>query len=641
MTPPANWSTRDIIATVRRYWGYSELRPLQEQAIRAGLDHRDSLVVMPTGGGKSLCYQVPAELAQRTDIVVSPLISLMKDQVDGLRECGYPAAALYSGMSPEALRDTEDRMIRGHYRLVFVAPERLLTPRFLQLVERAQVRAFAIDEAHCISHWGHDFRPEYRQLAELKTRFPRASVHAYTATATERVRADIAEQLRLIHPSLLVGCFDRPNLIYRIVPRVDAPTQALEILRRHRGEAAIIYCISRNDTESIAAFLQKNGLRAAFYHAGMEADERRRTQDAFAAESIDVVAATVAFGMGIDRSDVRCVIHAAMPKSIEHYQQETGRAGRDGLEAECVLLYSAADFLRWESLIEKSAAEAAAGPDILAASRTLLEQMRRLCTGVHCRHYKLAEYFGQPYSRSSCEACDVCLNEIDDLEDATVTAQKILSCVARAGERFGVEHIIDVLLGANTERVRRRRHEQLSTYGLLKGTDRKILTNMLYQLIDSGLLERSADEHPVLRLNSAAREVLRGSRSVRLLRPQIRIKKTRFDKKSWEGVHGGLFEALRALRRELAEKRGVPAYVLFSDATLRDMARLRPGSPAAFLSVRGVGERKLADVGERFLEEISSYCRANRLPLDSEMDSRAFGEPGARRRNRRIKTPTE
>ena len=592
------------------------MRPLQEQAIKAGLEQRDSLVVMPTGGGKSLCYQVPPELAQRTDIVVSPLISLMKDQVDGLRECGYPAAALYSGMTPEELRRTEEQMLEGRFRLVFVAPERLLTPRFLQLVERLEIRAFAIDEAHCISHWGHDFRPEYRQFASLKKRFPQASVHAYTATATERVRADIAAQLRLRDPAILVGTFDRPNLVYRIVPRLDARAQVLEILQRHRRQAAIVYCISRKDTESMASFLQANQLRAAFYHAGMEADERRRTQDDFAAEDLDVVAATVAFGMGIDRSDVRCVIHAAMPKSIEHYQQETGRAGRDGLEAECVLLYSAADVLRWESLIEKSAGDAEAAPEIIAASRQLLDHVRRLCSGVHCRHRKLSEYFGQEYLKPTCEACDVCLNEVEGLADATVTAQKILSCVARAGEHFGAEHIVDVLLGASTDRIRRWHHEELSTYGLMKGTARPALTNMLYQLIDDGLLERTTDERPVLRLTDASREVLRGNRSVQLLQPKTKVKKTRFDEKSWESVDAGLFETLRNLRRQLADERRVPAYVLFSDATLRDMARVRPGSPNALLGIRGVGERKLADLGERFLEIIETYCRENRLPLD-------------------------
>ena len=616
MSAPSNFSISDILGTVRRYWGYTELRPLQEQAIRAGLEQRDSLVVMPTGGGKSLCYQVPPELAQRTDIVVSPLISLMKDQVDGLRECGYPAAALYSGMTPEELRRTEEQMLARRFHLVFVAPERLLAPRFLQLVERLEIRAFAIDEAHCISHWGHDFRPEYRQFASLKKRFPQASVHAYTATATERVRADIAAQLRLRDPAILVGTFDRPNLVYRIVPRLDARAQVLEILQRHRRQAAIVYCISRKDTESMASFLQANQLRAAFYHAGMEADERRRTQDDFAAEDLDVVAATVAFGMGIDRSDVRCVIHAAMPKSIEHYQQETGRAGRDGLEAECVLLYSAADVLRWESLIEKSAGDAEAAPEIIAASRELLDHVRRLCSGVHCRHRKLSEYFGQPYLKPSCEACDVCLNEVEGLADATVTAQKILSCVARAGEHFGAEHIVDVLLGASTDRIRRWHHEELSTYGLMKGTARPALTNMLYQLIDDGLLERTTDERPVLRLTDASREVLRGNRSVRLLQPKTKVKKTRFDEKSWESVDTGLFETLRNLRRQLADERRVPAYVLFSDATLRDMARVRPGSPSALLGIRGVGERKLADLGQRFIEVIVSYCRENRLPLE-------------------------
>jgi ATP-dependent DNA helicase RecQ len=615
---PDSWTTAELLATVRRYWGYSELRPLQEQAIRAGLEQRDSLVIMPTGGGKSLCYQVPAALAERTDIVVSPLISLMKDQVDGLRECGYPAAALYNGMEPEAVHKTEAQIAAGGYRLVFVAPERLLMPRFLQLLERARIRAFAVDEAHCISHWGHDFRPEYRRLAELKSRFPQASVHAYTATATERVRADIIHQLHLRHPEVLVGTFDRPNLVYRVIPRADAHAQVLEVLQRHRGETAIVYCLSRKDTEAMTAFLQRSGLRAAFYHAGMEPEERRRVQDAFASSTLNVVAATVAFGMGIDRSDVRCVIHAAMPKSIEHYQQETGRAGRDGLEAECVLFYSAADVLRWESLIEKSAGEADAAPEIVTAARELLNHMRRLCSGADCRHRMLSEYFGQTYSRTNCEACDVCLNEVEGLADATVTAQKILSCVARTGERFGAEHVVDVLLGADTERIRRWRHEELSTYALMKGADRKTLTSLLYQLIDHGLLERAAGERPFLRLTNASWEVLRGNRAVQLLQPKAKVKKTRFEARSWESVDAGLFETLRTLRRQLAAERGVPPYVLFNDATLRDMARVRPGSREALLNIRGVGERKLADLGDRFLGAISSYCRANRLPLDVE-----------------------
>jgi ATP-dependent DNA helicase RecQ len=617
-----------ILATVRRYWGFDTLRPLQEQAIRAGLEQRDSLVVMPTGGGKSLCYQVPPELAQRTDVVVSPLISLMKDQVDGLRECGYPAVALYSGLPWETVREAERQIAAGVYRLIFVAPERLLTPRFLQLIERLRVCAFAIDEAHCISHWGHDFRPEYRQLSELKARFPQASVHAYTATATERVRQDIVQQLQLKDPAVLVGIFDRPNLVYRVVPRVDTQRQVLDVVRRHAGQAIIVYCISRRDTESMACALQQYDVRAAFYHAGMEAETRRRTQEAFANEQLDVVVATVAFGMGIDRGDVRAVIHAAMPKSIEHYQQETGRAGRDGLEAECVLFYSAADAIRWESLIERSAAGSDAPAEVIAASRGLLDHMRRLCTGTRCRHRTLSEYFGQAYTKPRCEACDVCLNEIEGLADATVTAQKILSCVVRAGERFGTEHIVDVLLGADTERVRRWRHAELSTYGLLRGTGHKPLTNMLYQLLDDGLLERTTDERPVLRLNDASWAVLRGQRTVRLLQPKAEVAKTRFDEASWEGVDRGLFESLRALRRQIADERHVPAYVVFGDGTLRDMARVRPGSPTSLLNVRGVGERKLADLGQRFLEHIAAYCGAHGLSLDAATG----GRPRARRR---------
>lgn len=619
-SPP--WTTTDIIATVQKYWGYSELRPLQEHAIRAGLEQRDSLVVLPTGGGKSLCYQVPAEVAQRTDIVVSPLIALMKDQVDGLRECGYPAAALYSGMSPEETRTVEEGIVAGRYRLVFVAPERLLTPRFLQLIERLPVRAFAIDEAHCISHWGHDFRPEYRQLTELKSRFPQASIHAYTATATERVRTDIAEQLRLQDPTILVGTFDRPNLAYRIIPRVDAATQILEVLQRHPKQAAIVYCITRKESEALAYILQTQGVRAAFYHAGMDADNRRRAQDAFAAETVDVVVATVAFGMGIDRSDVRCVIHASMPKSVEHYQQETGRAGRDGLPAECVLLYSAADFLRWESLMEKSTAEAGASDETMAAARELLGHMRRMCTGVRCRHQQLSAYFGQEYTKANCQACDVCLQEVEGLADATVTAQKILSCVARTGGRFGAEYIIDVLLGAQTERIRRFGHDKLSTYGLLKGTNRKSLTNMLYQLLDAGLLDRTADERPVLQLNEASWVVMRGQRQVQLLQPKAKVQTTRFDEESWEGVDRGLFESLRELRHQIATERSVPAFVIFSDATLRDMARVRPSSAASLLNVRGVGERKLVDMGPRFLEQVMTYCRIHNLSLDATNGSR-------------------
>ncbi len=617
-----DWSEH-IRTVVQRFWGFSELRPLQDQAIRAGIEQRDSLVVMPTGGGKSLCYQVPPAVVERTDIVVSPLISLMKDQVDGLRESGYPAAALHSGMALDQVRETERRFLAGELRLLFVAPERLLTPRFLHILSRIDVRAFAIDEAHCISHWGHDFRPEYRQLAQLKDRFPRASMHAYTATATERVRADIVQQLGLRDPAILVGIFDRPNLAYRVVPRVDAARQTLEIIRRHSKRAVIVYCITRKETEAMAEWLRANGVGAAHYHAGMEAELRRKTQEAFANEELDVVAATVAFGMGIDRSDVRCVVHAAMPKSIEHYQQETGRAGRDGLPAECVLLYSAADVIRWESVLNRRDGDAEATAEMQAATRTLLSHMRHFASAIACRHRMLSEYFGQAYIQASCDACDVCLDEVEGVTDATVIAQKILSCVARAEQRFGTEHIADVLLGADTERVRRWHHEALSTYGLLQGTVRKELVNLIYQLVDAGLLQRTEDERPVLRLTDESWDVLRGKRSVRLQQvAKAPVKTTKAAVESWEGVDPGLFESLRQLRRRMADERHVPPYVLFSDGTLQEIARVRPGSEATLLNIRGIGQVKLETLGPEVLQHVRDYCEANHLALEAAVGTR-------------------
>jgi ATP-dependent DNA helicase RecQ len=603
----------EILATVRRYWGFESLRPLQAEAIQAGLDRRDSLVVMPTGGGKSLCYQVPPAVAGRTDIVVSPLIALMKDQVDALRACGYPAGALYSGMEPEQLRDVEREIAGGRLHLIFVAPERMLTPRFLNLAARLHVTTFAIDEAHCISHWGHDFRPEYRKLAELKTRFPQASVHAYTATATERVRRDIIEQLGLADPKVLVGSFDRPNLVYRVIPKVRVESQVAVALGRHRGKASIVYCMTRKDTEETAAHLEAEGIRAAHYHAGMEPKARRSTQDRFAAEEIDVVVATVAFGMGIDRSDIRCVIHSAMPKSIEHYQQETGRAGRDGLPAECVLFYSAADLLRWQSLMERSAHEADAPPEVLENGKQLLEQMRRYATVARCRHAALSNYFGEAYAKPDCGACDLCLGEVEGMADATVLAQKVLSCVARVEQRFGVEHVVDVLSGADNERIRRLRHHALSTYGLLKEMPRKNITNVVYQLIDAGLLERTPGDRPVLNLNAASWEVMRGQRPVRLLDLKKRkAEKTAMERSAWQDVDEELFERLRALRREIAIERGVPVYVILHDSTLRDLAALRPLTMEAMRDVRGMGEKKLADFGARVLQHIVDYLRQKR-----------------------------
>jgi ATP-dependent DNA helicase RecQ len=599
-----------IAEVLARWWGFDRLRPLQAEAIRAALAGQDSLVVMPTGGGKSLCYQLPPLIGESTDVVISPLVALMKDQVDALEAIGYPAAAIHGALSQEERSRIRDRLAAGELRLLFAAPERLVNTGLLDLLARVGVKRFGIDEAHCISHWGHDFRPEYRQLALLRERFPAASIHAFTATATPRVRDDIARQLQLRDPAVLIGTFDRPNLVYRVVPRTDRTAQTLQILGRHRGEASIVYCISRKETERLAARLAAEGILARPYHAGLDARERHRTQEAFARETIDVVVATVAFGMGIDRSDVRLVLHTSLPKSLEAYQQETGRAGRDGLAAECVLLYSSADVFSWESLVRKSAGESELDQEeqerLIASQAEHLHAMRRYAQSARCRHAALSEYFGQPYAAASCGACDVCLGETASLADATVTAQKILSCVARVGERFGVRHVCEVLRGAKTDGIVRHGHDRLSTFGLLSAVDQRAAENLVHQLLDQELLARSGGDRPVIMLNDRSWEVLRGTRQVVLVEPRAgKARTTQADADDWQGVDRDLFERLRRWRRRVAEARGKPAWTIFDDKALRAIARDKPGSPAALLRCRGIGEKRLADFGAAILDLVA------------------------------------
>lgn len=603
---------------IAHHWGFPTLRQLQEPAMQAVLDGRDSLVVMPTGGGKSLCYQAPAVHKNQTTVVASPLISLMKDQVDSLRSIGIPAVQIDSSLS-ETERFAYEMDIRdGAVRLVFVSPERLVMPAFQSFLRGLDIRTFAIDEAHCISHWGHDFRPEYRQLGKLKTIFPGCSVHAYTATATEQVRGDIITQLGLQSPEVLVGNFDRPNLTYRVVPRRDLLKQAREVIDRHQNEAGIIYCIRRKDVDELTADLRRHGYKPSGYHGGMEPEERTAVQDAFTREQCNLIVATVAFGMGIDRSNIRFVLHTGMPKSIEHYQQETGRAGRDGLGAECVLLYSGSDALLWKSIVEKSAAEAGAHPSFLQSAMRHLDDMDRYSRGASCRHRSLVNYFGQVYEAENCLACDLCLAETEDVNDALVVAQKILSCVARVKERFGVGHVISVLRGEDTEKVRKFGHEQLTTYRLLHEHGKADVRDWIYQLIGQGVLTQSTDEFPVLKLNAASWEVMKGKRAVRLVRMGRKAEskgKSSVDV-SWEGVDRELFESLRELRYGVAEQRGVPPYIVFNDATLRQLAAVRPSSLEKMHYISGVGDTKLRDFGERFLAVIHEHCAERGLAAD-------------------------
>ncbi|MCB9915921.1 MAG: DNA helicase RecQ [Planctomycetes bacterium] len=623
-TSPAELDARfaEVSEAVRRHFGFTTLRPLQDRAIRAALAGRDALVVMPTGGGKSLCFQAPALVQSGLVVVVSPLIALMKDQVDGLRANGVQAGMLTSAQSLDELREVYRELERGGLDLLYVAPERLAMDGFLDKLEAFGIVSLAVDEAHCISHWGHDFRPEYRRIGELRERRPQLPIQAFTATATPAVQRDIIAQLGLVEPEVLVGDFDRPNLTYRVKPRRSLVDQALAVVREHAGEAGIVYCLSRKDTESLAASLSAQGVRCEPYHAGLTPERRSSVQDDFQAERIDVVVATVAFGMGIDRTDVRFVVHASLPKGVEQYSQETGRAGRDGLPAECVLLYSGADYHNWKHLMERSAQEAHER-GIAGAQEEKDHALGRLghlwgyATGASCRHRFLLEYFGQRASAEmvaqGCGACDVCLGELARVDESQVLAQKILSCVVRCEQRYGAGHVTDVLRGADTARVRQTGHDQLTTYGLLKTHSAQEVRSWIEQLAGRGLLATTGGQYPTLYLTRDGLEVLRGEREVDLFvthQAQRPARRAAASAAVEEGLEpdDALFEHLREVRRELARERGVPPYLIFNDRTLALMSAAKPTSEEELLGLKGVGEKKAADLGPRFLEEIARFA---------------------------------
>ncbi len=599
--------------------------------MHAILESRDSVVVLPTGGGKSLCFQAPALIDRdgppegghypsesvvcgvirpRIALVVSPLISLMKDQVDGLRVDGVQASYLNSSLMPHERDEVIANVRDGRCRLLYVSPERLVGeggPSLWRLLKQASLKFIAIDEAHCISQWGHDFRPEYRQLGRMRDEFPGVSFHAFTATATERVRSDIVNELRLREPLVLVGSFDRPNLTYRVLRRGSLQSQLGDVLGRHEDEAGIVYCSSRREVESLAEKLKDDGHRAVPYHAGLEDATRSKHQEMFLDERADIVVATVAFGMGIDRSNVRFVVHAGAPRSLEHYQQESGRAGRDGLPAECVLIYSGGDFVRWRQMLENNG-------EWSDSARTLLRDMERYAAGTRCRHRALVEYFGQPYGEKPCGACDWCLKELDPVPDSVTLAQKILSCVARVKQTWGTAHVTDVLTGKATEKVVASGHDELSTFGLLKEESGGAIRGYIEQLVGDGLLLREGDPYPVLRLTNSGALLLRGEGACQLYRE---VKPPSSKKRSRSGVRdtftvtidSDLFDVLREVRLRLARARGVPPYVIFHDTTLRDMVERKPKTIDDLHEVYGVGARKAADFGDAFLDAIRTFGR--------------------------------
>jgi ATP-dependent DNA helicase RecQ len=595
---------------LRRVFGHADFRGQQAQAVEQLLAGGDALVLMPTGGGKSLCYQVPALLRPGTAIVVSPLIALMQDQVEALRQLGVRAAFLNSALAAGEAAEVERGLLAGAYDLVYVAPERLLMPRFLAQLEQVRIALFAIDEAHCVSQWGHDFRPEYRQLNLLHERWPQVPRIALTATADAPTRAEIVERLQLQEAEQFVSSFDRPNIRYRVVQKDNARRQLLDFLSDHRGEAGIVYCLSRRKVEETAQVLQQHGIAALPYHAGMDAAARAANQRRFLREDGVVMVATIAFGMGIDKPDVRFVAHLDLPKSVEGYYQETGRAGRDGEPAEAWLAYGLGDVVTLQKMIDAGEA----GEDRRWLERRKLDALLAWCEATECRRRLLLAGFGEDYGRD-CGNCDNCLQPVESW-DATVAAQKALSCVYRSGQRFGAAYLTDVLRGERSDRVESFGHDMLSTFGIGSDLDARAWKSVFRQLVALGLLETDG-MHGGLRLTAASREVLRGERQVKLRREPEPVRGGR--------KRGGaiatatpaadalgaqdqaLFEALRALRAELAREQNLPAYVIFHDATLRAMAAQRPRDLDALARVNGVGASKL----ERYCERVLAVLRAS------------------------------
>ncbi len=636
-------NTATPLAILKSRFGYDSFRALQEEIIGNVLARRDSLALMPTGGGKSLCYQLPSLIFDGITLVISPLIALMKDQVDALNANGIAARFINSSLPSSEIANVQAQVRRGQVRLLYVAPERLALPGFRQFLHSIEVSLIAIDEAHCISEWGHEFRPDYRNLQQLREDFPEVPVIALTATATERVREDIISQLSLERGQVFQSSFNRANLSYAVWPKENSRRQLLSLLQARRSQSTIIYCSSRQETEDLAEDLNTGGLPARPYHAGLDNETRRQTQEDFIRDRVPIIVATIAFGMGIDKPDIRLVVHYSMPKSLEGYYQETGRAGRDGLPSECILFYSYGDKAKQDYFINQmeNAAEQ-------QNARQKLDKMMEFAQLPTCRRRVILEYFGEQWNEENCGGCDVCL-ESREVFDATEITRKVLSAVIRTGERFGANHVIQVLSGSREKRVLELGHEQLSVYGIAKDFGRPQLREVIGHLQAQGLLVRNEGEFPTLAVAPKGREFLKQGHSLTLPRPQLADAGSAGAKPSRDGRPSGpmgyderLFEELRSLRRRLADARDVPPFVVFGDVSLRHMAAAFPQSMEAFSRTPGVGEVKLEQYGREFLEVIRRYAEVNNLP-DRTESAPIRQQPGERaggrereRRERRL-----
>lgn len=603
----------DVIAELKRSFGFDSFRPGQESIVHDVLAGRDVLAIMPTGGGKSLCFQLPAILRTGVTLVVSPLIALMQDQVRQLKDNGIAATFINSSLPGSEIASRTAALLRGEYRLLYLAPERLLQSDFLshvlpRLNASSSIAGLVIDEAHCVSEWGHDFRPEYRQLAQLRARYPDVPIAAFTATATARVRADIMQQLALHEPAVHIASFNRANLHYAVRPKSKHTYS--EILTRARDrEPGIVYCLSRKRVDELTSRLQEDGVRALPYHAGLEADERARNQEAFIRDDAQVIVATIAFGMGINKPDVRWVLHYDLPRTLESYYQESGRAGRDGDPAQCILYFGAGDIRTAEFLIQQKIDPMSGEPleDEQRIARQQLRQVLAYAEGTECRRAIQLRYFGEEF-QPPCNACDNCCQP-RELKDWTVQAQQYLSCVARLAqrrERYGAAYVIDILRGGQSQRLIDRGHQSLSVFGIGKAHGVDEWRHLARTLVQQGLVLETQDGYPVVVLNAQSWEVLRGQRKVLLaesIRPPRKQKRGASAPEAGS-PDGELFERLRALRKRLADENGFPPYVIFHDATLREIAARKPGNLAEFATISGVGQRKLEQYGTVFLEAV-------------------------------------
>jgi ATP-dependent DNA helicase RecQ len=592
---------------LKTHFGFDQFLPLQEEIIRWVLAKKDAFVLMPTGGGKSLCFQLPALLLPGLTLVISPLIALMKDQVDALQANGLPAEFINSTLSYAEIEQIQRQAQAGKIKILYVAPERLAVSEFQHFLQQITVSLIAIDESHCISEWGHDFRPDYRNLKTLRDIFPKVPVMALTATATLKVREDIISQLSLEQAQIFISSFNRPNLSYAVLPKKDSYEQLINLLRKHQQDSAIIYCFSRKDTEHLAADLRNEGFKALPYHAGLESEARRTNQEKFIRDEVQIIVATIAFGMGIDKPDVRLVIHYSLPKSIEGYYQETGRAGRDGLPSRCVLFFSYADKIKQQYFIRQIENEAER-----QNAYQKLEQMVAYGELATCRRAHLLAYFGEAYQPGKCDGCDVCLSPPEEF-DATIISQKIMSAILRTGEQFGVGYIIDVLRGARNQKILEREHDKLSVYGIVKDFSKEDLRHLIGQLVSRKLIEKHGDEFPLLGIGQPGRDFLKNREEIYLPKFKSNGKAPQPSDAPEAGYDQELFEQLRRLRKNLADEKGVPPFVVFGDLALRQMALYLPQSAENFAKISGVGAEKLKQYGAIFTEVIQAYARENNL----------------------------